>query len=331
MSRSSVITFKTLQELYEKQIPITMLTAHDFATARMVGMSASNEIDRDSTPGAPVGIDVCLCGDSLANVCLGYQSTTELGLEEFTYHLRAIRRGLDSLKHGSYHRIPLLVADLPFGTFESSLERGVQTATELIRAARVDGIKVEGGSELGPLIERLSSFGIPVIGHIGLTPQRATSLGGFKVQGHDCSNKARQIIKDAIDLERSGCTAIVLEAVPIELVDRLKMIIKIPLIGIGAGPRTDGQVLVLSDLIGTLATSSDPTKKFNPKPKFVPNLSHHVRLRPDSNHPTFDLAIQIIRAYIQLVRTRQFPQIGLHTYGMKPEVLSELNRIGWTS
>ncbi|POV98093.1 hypothetical protein PSHT_14216 [Puccinia striiformis] len=328
--KSSVVTFKTLKKFYQKEIPITMLTAFDYATARMIGMAtAPSESEKiDNGTALPSGIDVCLCGDSMANVCLGYQSTTELGLDEFVYHLKAIRRGLDSLKTELDYRIPLLIADLPFGTYEASVEQGIQTATRMVQAARVDGVKIEGGKELRPLIERLSSFGIPVIGHIGLTPQRASSLGGFKVQGHDCPTKAREIIADAIELERAGCLGIVIEAVPVELIDTLKKLLKVPLIGIGAGPQTDGQVLVTSDLVGTLASHSTHLK--NLKPKFVPNFASSVKLNQHSQNPSFDLSLQIIRTYIHRVRTRQFPQIGLHTYGMKPEVLQKLNQDGWS-
>jgi len=331
--KSSLVTFKTLKELYRKGIPITMLTAYDFPTARMVGMAAGGSShagkSEATSSDVPEGIDVCLCGDSLANVCLGYQSTTELGVEEFIYHLKAIRRGLDSLKTEPDHRIPLFIADLPFGTFEAGVEQGVRTATRLVQTARVDGFKIEGGKELQPLIERLTSFGMPVIGHIGLTPQRASSLGGFKVQGHDCPAKARDIIADALHLQHAGCLAIVIEAVPVELITHLKKLIKVPLIGIGAGPHTDGQVLVTSDLIGTLASHSSLLK--NLKPKFVPNFSNSVTLHNQSPNPAFDVSLQIIQSYSRLVRTRQFPQIGLHTYSMKADVLQHLNQHGWTS
>ncbi|KAA1092571.1 hypothetical protein PGT21_007481 [Puccinia graminis f. sp. tritici] len=330
--KSSVVTFKTLKELYRKEIPITMLTAYDFATARMIGMATTPSQSEETGPSRselPSGIDICLCGDSLANVCLGYQSTTELEVDEFVYHLKAIRRGLDSLKTEPDYRIPLFIADLPFGTYEASVEQGVRTATRLVQAARVDGLKIEGGKELRPLIERLSSFGMPVIGHIGLTPQRASSLGGFKVQGHDCPSKAREIIADALDLERAGCVAIVIEAVPVELISHLKKLLKVPLIGIGAGPQTDGQVLVTSDLIGALGSHSPLLK--NTKPKFVPNFSSSVKLDQHSLSPAFDLSLQIIRSYAHLVRTRQFPKIGLHTYSMKAEVLQHLNQYGWSS
>ncbi|OAV96689.1 hypothetical protein PTTG_08500 [Puccinia triticina 1-1 BBBD Race 1] len=329
--KSSLVTFKTLKELYRKEIPITMLTAYDFATARMVGMATSPSESEEKGPSSelPGGIDICLAGDSLANVCLGYQSTTELGVDEFVYHLQAIRRGLDSLKTEPNYRIPLFIADLPFGTYEASVEQGIRTATRLVQAARVDGLKIEGGKELGPLIERLTGFGIPVIGHIGLTPQRASSLGGFKVQGHDCPSKAREIIADALHLERVGCVGIVIEAVPVELISHLKKLLKVPLIGIGAGPETDGQVLVTSDLIGSLASHSPQLK--NIKPKFVPNFSSSVRLDKHSLNPVFDVSLQIIRSYIHLVRTRQFPKIGSHTYSMKSDVLQTLNQRGWSS
>ncbi|PLW31213.1 hypothetical protein PCANC_05887 [Puccinia coronata f. sp. avenae] len=331
-NKSGVVTFKTLRELYRKEIPITMLTAYDFATARMLGMAAGGPHTEQKGAAAdelPGGIDICLCGDSLANVCLGYQSTTELGVDEFIYHLKAIRRGLDSLKTEPDYRIPLFIADLPFGTYEASVEQGMRTATRLAQAARVDGFKIEGGKELAPLIERLTSFGMPIIGHIGLTPQRASSLGGFKVQGHDCPSKAQEIIADALDLERAGCIGIVIEAVPVELISQLKTMVNVPLIGIGAGPQTDGQVLVTSDLIGSLASHSSLLK--NLKPKFVPNLASSVKLHNHSLHPAFDVSLQIIQSYIRLVRARQFPQVGLHTYSMKADVLKHLNQHGWTS
>ncbi|MBW0538463.1 hypothetical protein O181_078178 [Austropuccinia psidii MF-1] len=314
---SHLVTFKTLNELHLEKVPITVLTAHDFPTARILAMSASYP---NPTLVGPPGIDICLCGDSLANVSLGYSSTTQLGLEEFSYHLKAVRRGLDSLKQETFYRIPLLIADLPFGSFEESIEQGMRTAIKLTQLAQIDGVKIEGGPELVPLIERLTSYGIPVVAHIGLTPQRTSLLGGFRVQGHDSSIKARQIIADALQLEKAGCVALVIEAVPIELVDQLIPQLSIPVIGIGAGPATDGQVLVLTDLVGALDT---------PIPKFVPNFTSSLNLNFQAR-PTWEIGLQIINEYVTQVRLRKFPQVGQHTYQMKPNVLQELQRKGWS-
>ncbi|KAI8442983.1 3-methyl-2-oxobutanoate hydroxymethyltransferase [Phakopsora pachyrhizi] len=305
-----------------------MLTAHDFSTARMVGMSASSSISNNQAESSLTdrhlaGIDICLVGDSLAMVSLGYSSTTELGFDEFSSHVQAVRRGLDSLKHEKFHRIPILVADLPFGSYEASLEQGVRSAIELSKRARVDGFKIEGGPEIVPLIRRLTSFGMSVFGHIGLTPQRASSLGGFKVQGHDSSSKARQIISDALLLQDSGCVALVLEAIPTEVVHQITTRLSIPTIGIGAGPSTDGQVLVLNDLIGALDSE---TPKFVPKFE-VPRNSNKMSL--SSAKASWKLGMDIVNEYVYQVRTRQFPVMGQHTYKMKPQVLKELDEKGW--
>ncbi|EGG10525.1 uncharacterized protein MELLADRAFT_70987 [Melampsora larici-populina 98AG31] len=336
MTRSSNVTFETISDLYKSKTPITMLTAHDFQSARLLAMSSytssqkSNQ-NQTSKRSLPNGVDFCLCGDSLAMVSLGYTSTNELSLEEFTYHLKAVRRGLDSVlqpppiqtNENPYHyRMPLLVADLPFGTFEGqNPDRGLRTALRLVSEARIDAVKIEGGLEQIPLIKILKQYGIPVIGHLGLQPQRIAGQGGMKVQGSKEIESARNIIKTAIELESSGVVGIVLEAIPEKLSIEIQKKLSIFTIGIGAGPSVDGQVLVTSDLLGSLDSI---------KPRFImdhPSNGYHV----SNLNPRWDLELQIIHEYINQTRSKRFPNPnGQHSYKMNSSVFNQLQSEGWT-
>ena len=197
-----------------------MLTAYDYPTA--VACSSS-----------PL-IDVTLVGDSLAQVCLGYTSTTQLTLDEMIHHTRAVSRGTTH---------PLLIADMPFGTYHSSPEATINNAVRLIREAQVDGIKVEGGKEIAPVVQRLTSVGIPVMAHVGLLPQRVVALSGYRVQGRT-AEAAQAVLRDALALQDAGAFAVVVEAVPKELGKYVTEKLSVPTIGIGAGPWTNGQVRV---------------------------------------------------------------------------------------
>jgi 3-methyl-2-oxobutanoate hydroxymethyltransferase len=194
-----------------------MLTAYDYPTA--LTCSASN-------------VDITLVGDSLAQVCLGYTSTTQLTLAEMIHHARAVSRGTTS---------PFLVADMPFGTYHASAEDTMRNAVRLIQEGRVDGVKMEGGEELVMSIVRLTAMGIPVMAHVGLLPQRHTMLSGYKVQGRDAES-ARAMLHSAVALQKAGAFAIVLEAIPWQLGKYITQRLGIPTIGIGAGPGTSGQV-----------------------------------------------------------------------------------------
>ncbi|SCU84770.1 LADA_0D03686g1_1 [Lachancea dasiensis] len=234
-----VVRSKTITELktkYHAQEPITMITAHDFITASWAQSA---------------GCDMILVGDSLATNALGYESTTQIGLEEFQYHVQSVCRAQGAA---------FIMADMPFGTFESSIEKGVETAIALMKSSpKVGGVKLEVGSTSGALREQdyslklaaaLCSRGIPVMGHVGLTPQRAHALSGFKVQGSKSAKDAAAIYQTAHELQDLGCFGILLECVPHKVSKHITESLSVPTIGIGAGNGVSGQVLVQSDLLG---------------------------------------------------------------------------------
>lgn len=204
---------------------ITCLTAYDYPTARLLD---------------DAGVDVLLAGDSVGMVVLGYESTLPVTLDEMVHHVRAVRRGT---------RRALLVADMPYGSFHVSLDESVRNAVRLVKEGGAEAVKVEGGEKRIELIARLVESEIPVMGHVGLTPQSVNALGGFQVQGKT-SDAARQVERDALAVEAAGAFAVVLESMPRELAARITEKLRIPTIGIGAGPDCDGQVLVLHDVLG---------------------------------------------------------------------------------
>jgi 3-methyl-2-oxobutanoate hydroxymethyltransferase len=204
---------------------ISCLTAYDYPTARLLD---------------DAGVDVLLVGDSLGMVVLGYESTLPVTLDEMVHHVRAVRRGT---------RRALLVADMPYGSFHVSLDESVRNAVRLVKEGGAEAVKVEGGEKRIELIARLVESEIPVMGHVGLTPQSLNALGGFQVQGKT-SDAARQVERDARAVEAAGAFAVVLESLPREVAARITEKLRIPTIGIGAGPDCDGQVLVLHDMIG---------------------------------------------------------------------------------
>ncbi|KAJ7188811.1 ketopantoate hydroxymethyltransferase [Mycena filopes] len=221
------VTIQTLRKLREDKVPISMLTAYDYPTA----LSCSS----DSS------IDITLVGDSLAQVCLGYKSTTQLTLDEMIHHASAVARGTTH---------PLLVADMPFGSYHGSMDDAVNNAVRMVRESQIEAVKLEGGEEIADLVRRLTSVGIPVMAHIGLLPQRHVSTSGYKVQGKSVAS-AKALVKAAKVLEEAGAFATVVEAVPKELGRYITENITIPTVGIGAGPWTSGQVLVWDDAMGT--------------------------------------------------------------------------------
>jgi len=225
MDERTKITVPKLQQMKQEGRPITMLTAYDYPTALLV--------DR-------AGIDVILVGDSLGMVVLGYESTLPVTMDEMIHHCKAVRRGA---------RYALLVGDMPFMSYQSETYEAVKNAGRFLKEAGMDAVKLEGGRDYVPVVEAIVRAGIPVMGHIGLTPQFIARLGGFKVQGRT-AQAARALLEDARALEAAGCFALVLEAIPDRVAARITDAVRIPTIGIGAGPHCDGQVLVTHDLIG---------------------------------------------------------------------------------
>jgi 3-methyl-2-oxobutanoate hydroxymethyltransferase len=212
---------------------ITCLTAYDYPTARLMDEA---------------GVDVVLVGDSVAMVVLGYESTLPLTMEESLHHTKAVRRGVQRA---------LVVADMPFGTYQGDVNEAVQNAVRFVKEAGAEAVKVEGGERRLEVIARLTEAEIPVMGHVGLTPQSVNAMGGYRVQGKTAGG-AEQLLRDARAVEAAGAFAIVLEGIPRELAAEITKSVRIPTIGIGAGPDCDGQILVLHDLLGL--TFQEPPK-----------------------------------------------------------------------
>jgi 3-methyl-2-oxobutanoate hydroxymethyltransferase len=218
----------TLSKLAEKKAlgePIVMVTAYDFPSAQVAEAA---------------GVDVVLVGDSGAMTVLGYPSTVPVSVDEMLMLAGAARRGLTT---------PLLVGDLPFGSYERSNEQAIATAQRFVKEAGCDAVKLERGGVVAERAAAIVAAGIPVMGHVGLTPQTATALGGYRSQGRT-ADRAMQVVEDALALQDAGCFAVVFEAVPSKLTEAVMPRLEIPVIGIGAGPAADGQVLVFHDLLG---------------------------------------------------------------------------------
>jgi 3-methyl-2-oxobutanoate hydroxymethyltransferase len=275
------VTLPRLIEMKRDREPIVMVTAYDYPSAQIVDEA---------------GVDVVLVGDTAAMVVLGYDATTPVGMEEMLMMASAVRRGLDR---------PLLIGDMPFGSYEGSNEQAVQNAQRFVKEAGCAAVKLERG---GPSVDRARAIvraGIPVMGHVGLTPQTATALGGFKAQGRT-AEAAAKLTEEALALQAVGCFAIVFEAIPSAVTEALMPKLQIPVIGIGAGPATDGQVLVLHDLLGVYAGH---------KPKFV---KRYANLRNE--------ALKGLRSYAEDVRAKRFPNEEEHTYSIPQEELEEFAR-----
>jgi 3-methyl-2-oxobutanoate hydroxymethyltransferase len=269
------VTLTKLAEMRALGEPIVMITAYDHPSAVVVEQA---------------GVDIVLVGDSAANNVLGYADTVPVTVEELLMLTRAVRRGL---------RAPLLVGDLPFGSYEASDALAVETAQRFVKEAGCDAVKLEGGGASAERARAIVRAGVPVMGHVGLTPQTATMLGGYRAQGRT-SGRARQVLDDAVALQEAGCFAIVFEAIPAEVTDTIMGHMEIPVIGIGAGRNTDGQVLVLHDL---LAIHDDF------QPKFAKRFA-----------AVKEEMLRGVESYAEEVRTRRFPGPE-HTYGIAPEEL----------
>lgn len=241
---------------------IVCLTAYDYPTARLLDEA---------------GVDVILVGDSVAMVALGHESTLPVTLEEMLHHARAVRRGT--------HRA-LLVVDMPFGSYHAETAESLRNAVRFIKEAGVEAVKVEGGERRLELIARLTEAEIPVMGHVGLTPQSVNALGGYRVQGKT-ADAAEQLLRDARAVEAAGAFSVVLEAVPRELAEQITRELRIPTIGIGAGPDCDGQILVLHDLLGLT---------FGEPPKFARQYAN-----------VGEVISKAVREYCDDVRSGNFP------------------------
>jgi 3-methyl-2-oxobutanoate hydroxymethyltransferase len=270
----------TLPRLAEKKRvgePIVMVTAYDHPSARVAEQA---------------GVDLVLVGDSAANVVLGYDSTVPISVEELLMLSAAVRRGM---------RTPFLIGDLPFGSYEASDEQAVRTAQRFVKEAGCDAVKLEGGGSSVDRARAIVAAGIPVMGHVGLTPQTATALGGYRAQGRT-ANRALQVARDAVALQEAGCFAIVFEAIPAAVAEALMERMEIPVIGIGAGPATDGQVLVFHDLLGIREGHGA---------RFVKRYADLM-----------DEMVAATRRYADDVRTHRFPEAE-HTYSIDPGELLE--------
>jgi 3-methyl-2-oxobutanoate hydroxymethyltransferase len=241
---------------------IISLTAYDYPTARLADEA---------------GVEMILVGDSLGMVVLGYDSTLPVTLDEMLHHTRAVRRGT---------RRALVVADMPYGSYHAGIAESVHNAVRFVKEAGAEAVKVEGGERRLELIARLTEAEIPVMGHVGLTPQSVNALGGYRVQGKT-TDAAEQLLRDARAVEAAGAFAVVLEAVPRELAAQITRDLRIPTIGIGAGPDCDGQILVLHDLLGLT---------FAPTPKFA---RRYVNLG--------EAISKAMHAYCEDVRSGGFP------------------------
>jgi len=271
----------TLMKLAEKRAlgePIVMVTAYDHPSALAVEASE---------------VDMVLVGDSAANNVLGYPDTVPITVEELLMLSAAVRRGL---------KTPLLVGDLPFGSYEASDAQAIATAHRFVKEAGCDAVKLEGAGAMAERARAIVRAGVPVMGHVGLTPQTATALGGYRAQGRT-AERAKAVLEDALALQEAGCFAIVFEAIPTEVTDVIMEFMEVPIIGIGAGPSTDGQVLVLHDLLAI-------HQGF--KPKFVKQYA-----------AVGEEMVRGVRAYAEEVRGRVFPG-PQHAYGIAPEELERL-------
>ena len=272
------VTLTELAEMRALGEPIVMITAYDHPSALVVEQA---------------GVDVVLVGDSAANNVLGYPDTVPVSVEEMLMLTRAVRRGL---------KTPLLVGDLPFGSYEASDEQAIATAHRFVKEAGADAVKLERGGSSAERARAIIDAGIPVMGHVGLTPQTATALGGYRSQGRT-AERALEVARAALALQEAGCFSIVFEAIPNEVTDVIMEYMEIPVIGIGAGPSTDGQVLVLHDLLAI-------HQGF--KPKFVKEYA-----------AVGEAMVEGVRAYAEEVRSRAFPG-PQHAYGIAPEELERL-------
>ncbi|KAK2049237.1 ketopantoate hydroxymethyltransferase [Colletotrichum somersetense] len=298
MNQRKKVTVGSLRSLYKKREPITVITAHDFPSAHVADHA---------------GMDIILVGDSLAMVALGMEDTSEVVVEEMLLHCRSVARATRSAFTVSLTPCiapPKLtgnqVGDLPMGSYEIAPEQALETAIRFVKEGRVQGVKLEGGKEMAPTIRKITSAGIPVLGHVGLTPQRQNSLGGFRVQGKT-SDGALKLLEDALAVQEAGAFAMVVEAVPAEVAALVTEKLSVPTIGIGAGNGCSGQVLVQVDMTGNF-----PPGRF--LPKFVKRYGD-----------VWGESLKAIEAYRDEVKSRQYPGPE-HTYPISEEELETFSK-----
>lgn len=267
------VTIADLMAKKESGRKITMLTAYDYPTAQMVDQAE---------------IDTILVGDSLGMVVLGYTSTVPVSMEEMIHHAKAVTRGTT---------YAFVLGDMPFMSYQTGVERAIENAGRFMKEGECDAVKLEGGTEVAPVVKAIVTAGIPVCAHIGLTPQTATQLSGFKVQGKDAES-AQNLIKSAKDLEKAGAFMVVMECIPDILASRITKELSIPTIGIGAGKDCDGQVLVYHDTVGLF-------ERFTPK-----FAKQYIKLGP--------MIVDAVKEYKKEVEEGVFPGEE-HTFKMSKE------------
>ena len=259
------VTVRTLNAMKSRGEKIVMLTGYDAVTARWAEQA---------------GCQLVLVGDSMGNTVLGYENTLPVTLEESLAHTAAVRRGA---------KLAMVIGDMPFMSYQISVEEAVRNAGRYLKEAGADAVKLEGGRTMLPVIKRLVEAGIPVMGHIGLLPQSVLKDGGYRIHGK-AEEEARELSEDAIAMQEAGCFSIVLEGVPAELSRKITESLRIPTIGIGAGPYTDGQVQVIADLLGYGGGY----------------LPKHAKCYADLN----SIALKAIAQYCEEVKNGQFPAEG---------------------
>ncbi|KAE8416000.1 ketopantoate hydroxymethyltransferase-domain-containing protein [Aspergillus pseudocaelatus] len=277
------VTVKTLQNLYKKGEPITALTAHDYPTGHIADAA---------------GMDVVIVGDSLSMVALGMEDTTEVTMEDMLLHCRSVSR---AVKHA------FTIVDLPMGSYELSPEQALQSAIRMIKEGNMKAVKLECGEEMAPTIRRITQAGIPVLAHIGLTPQRHHSIGGFRVQGKSVVG-AVKVLRNALAVQEAGAFMVLIEAVPGEVAALITERLRVPTIGIGAGVGCSGQVLVQEDMMGNF-----PPGRF--MPKFVKTYAD-----------VWGQSIRGIEEFKKDVKGRAFPS-GDYTYPISEQELAEFRSL----
>ena len=272
------IGIPALREMKERGEKISMLTAYDYPTARLL---------------SEAGVDVLLVGDTLGMVVLGYDSTVHVTLEEMIHHIKAVVRGAQRA---------LVIGDLPFGSYNEDPSQAIRSATRLIKEGGCAAVKLEGGIEMAPTVRAVANAGIPVVGHVGLLPQTATKVGGFKVQGRTAED-ALALFESGRALEKAGAFMIVIEAVPAPVGMLLSRSLTVPVVGIGAGAGCDGQVLVTPDMLGLQEALT---------PRYLKRYAHLASAVEDA-----------VRRYVSEVKAGTFPAEE-HTYSMDPQEEAKL-------